>query len=224
MQTTVGFVIALGIAGCSSTEVPSAPPKAAADESRQAIRPPTPSTTPPTGVFASLPKADWPCARREITGTKPVKPSSDDPIARIHYTKAESCRIPIELVVEGVVGCVEQIERSRPIKVSYDGDRLVALEMYTAEWQGDSVHEAGHVLSQKGSGLDCQRRDGSKHWHLELDSGGRPLHEVSFGKTDPKDKTEITYSWQGGRLTSAEIVSGTEVMRNEMIYDCSALK
>ena len=164
----------------------------------------------PANAFASLPKADWPCARRE-----------SEEIHRFHYTKTDACLIPMELVTEGLVGCAAQIDTFHPIKATYAGEHLVALDTYAVEWGKDSVHEVGHTTARHGGELECHRADGTLHWRLELDTSGRPTHETVFDRSN--EPTEIAFTWEGKRLTRTELSSPGATTRYDMIYDCARI-
>jgi hypothetical protein len=54
-----------------------------------------------TGSFAAAPPADWPCAIRErYEGDAEWKVK-----LRLVYGKRASCRLPVALVEDGIVGC-----------------------------------------------------------------------------------------------------------------------
>ncbi|MEO8703850.1 MAG: hypothetical protein ABI867_27615 [Kofleriaceae bacterium] len=204
------WIVIAALAACTSTSPDEATAK---------------SPTVPVGAFTSLPKADWPCARREIDtfgkpGTDPVVK-----VSRFRYGKADSCLLPFETITEGVVGCVERIEAFTPITVTYDSSHLVALAMYTADWSGDAVHEVGHKVSVVDKRLECHRGDGSLHSRTQLDSSNRPTHVDIFSKAaNGADPMQVDYTWQGRRLASVELKSDSSTTtRNEMIYDCSTL-
>jgi hypothetical protein len=174
----------------------------------------------PAGAMVSLPKSDWPCARRETTTVKQeTGDRQSTSITRFEYGKATSCLLPLELVSEGLVGCAISIDVFRPNKASYDGAHLIALDMFTVDWSGDVVHELGHKATASGDQIECHRADGSLHWKLDLDGSGRPRH------MDNPHSTPITidYAWDGSRLATVEYNIDPVRTRYEMIYDCSKL-
>ncbi len=172
----------------------------------------------PDGAFASLPKADWPCARRELVRENPDEPFREDTVTPIRYTALASCLIPIELVGEGLVGCAAQIHRDR---VTYDGNRVLAMSMYTVQWTPDAVHEVGHTLTRHGNLLEGHRDDGTLHWRMALDDRGRPVHETVF--THNKDQMTVELTWRGARLDSMQITNEPTASRFEFIYDCPTI-
>lgn len=172
----------------------------------------------PEGAFSSLPKADWPCARRYLhkTGRQEM---IEGETHRIRYTELSSCLIPTELVSEGIVGCPAQIGR---YIARYDGDRMLAFDAYTAQWTAAFVHEVGHSITRHGDDLECRRADGTLHARLQRDDRDRPIHEIVFSRTGEPAMT-VDLSWQGARLDAVEIASDSDVDRYEHLYDCSKL-
>jgi hypothetical protein len=139
-------------------------------------------------------------------------------VHRIRYTELDSCLIPIELVVEGIVGCPARIES---FTAKYDGDRVVAFDAYTAQWTAGSVQEVGHAITRHGDDLECRRSDGTLHWRLQRDDRGRPTRESVFSRSG--ELTTVELAWRGSRLDSVQITSDSNVDRYEHLYDCSKL-
>jgi hypothetical protein len=181
-----------------------------------------------TGSFVAAPRADWPCAVRERYEGEPewkVK-------LRFVYGTRTSCRLPVALVDDGIVGCVERAVTPYRGKY-YDLDRLSfaddgTLAMLESNlgrtsftWDAETPHSKDEIASRRAPGRIEASLIGRRT--LDVDADGRPLRLWYVEKGKLENRCE--YAWTGMRFGAKQCYDGggKPTWRTEAVYDCSSL-
>ncbi len=182
-----------------------------------------------TGAFDTAPPKDWPCAMREHWPD-----GSERNVRRFVYGRKTGCRLPVQLVDDGVVGCVERIVFLRGKKaydiarLQYDGPALDRFEsnagVTSYRWVSD--------VPEPSDGVAPTRSIGRVEWRIvgrsavDVDDLGRPIRTWSEEKGALATSAEIV--WNEGRLERVQHYvheGGTRrpSLWDELLYDCKAL-
>jgi hypothetical protein len=135
----------------------------------------------------------------------------------IVYGSRSSCSIPFDLVIRGMIGCID----SAGGKYVYDASgQLLSDGAHHFSWDG-VVHEDDQVTILAGHQFESNRADGSLAARMRLDGQGRPIYVEHFEIDQQQHPAlRITLTWQGQRLTRVETVTDTATAEAIPVYDC----